>query len=197
MGPDLQILGLSEAVSSYIAVCLLPTVFFLWVMSPWSDRVGTRAFKNLFFGTYPSKSSWGNNPLSQKVHEAGGLRFHWLCIIYPSMMIVSIGALMIGVPVPFVGILQGITMLLAWTVPMQWVDIAEHGAESIHGDRGNLHPDALAWLTQKGFDSYREGERWRMTRKGQEYDHLTPVEFDAEMRKREWASKIIIFLSRR
>lgn len=177
----------------------LPLLGLLWVLSPLAVREGSKARKNILLATYPKVSVWGNNPASQRVHEGGGLRFQWLLIFAPLMVAVGFAMNAFGatVAIPFG---QIATLGLAWFVTRRWVDIAEHGAEAMHGDdamrHGTIDENSRKWMEHYNFASYRDAEAWRMTSAGQEYENMTPDEFKAAMHSRHWASRVILTLAK-
>lgn len=175
----------------------LPALLLIWTLSPFCIREGDRAEKNPLWATYPRRSINGNNPASQRVHEGGGFRFSAIltCLV---MAAFGFSAARFGGEevLPFAFAAQIAALMLVFNASERWLDIAEHGAEAMHGDSVTLDPAARAWLIEKDFGSYRDGEVWRMTPRGQDFENLTPFEFDAMLRKAEWRAKIVQLLAK-
>ena len=189
-----------------IVLTLAPLVFVLWWLSPWALVETERTARKTSVRSYfPRQSLDGNTPASQRVHEGGGGRLTALLMALAMCLVAAVShAFDHGTLLFVLGTFAQIASAgLVFNLTRRWVDVAEHGAEGIHGDAallaGELHPDAMAWIAdhfEDDVETYSDGEAWRMTRKGQEYSHLDPAGFLALMRKRRWASRISVFLAK-
>lgn len=175
---------------------LIPAALLLWCLSPFSVWESDKAKRSLLHATYPKVSKGGNNPASQRAHEAGGLRFFAVAIQPLLLGIGWLGSRETGSEALIGTILWQVGgAIVAWFLTRQWIDIAEHSAEALHGDTSTLDPNAQAWLLEKGFRTYREGEVWRMVQKGQDYDHMSEAEFDAKLKSVEARARVHLILA--
>lgn len=188
-------------IAGWLIPFLLPLAFAIFALSPLYVREGKEAARGVFGATWPRESDWGNNPLSQRVHEGGGARFWALLVAVPGMVL--IGLFGIGQTGEALGVNLGLQFLwraVSFFLTDRWIDVAEHGAEMIHGDAAQADRSidivSAAWMAKAGFATYSDAEAWRMTQPTQDYAHMTPEQFKALTASRRWASRIIIFLAR-
>jgi hypothetical protein len=190
-----------------LAPWTLPLVYLAWWLSPWSIRQTENYSKKRFFRSYWGRRVYnGNNPLSRRVHEGGGGRFTAILITLV-MALVAFASRWFEpgtIPLFLCTVAQIAAGAITFQLSERWIDVAEHGAEGIHGDRaqerGELHPEALEWLDgveakRPAFETYSAGEAWRLTQPNQSYSAMSPDEFTRLLRKRRWASRIILALS--
>lgn len=171
---------------------LIPALYLAWAMSPLPISEGTKAEKNPFFATYPTVSINGNNPASQRVHEGGGFRLGALVTVAVQL---ALAFLPLGL-MPVL-LLQFAAIPLVFIATRQFIDVAEHGAEVMHGDSVTLDPDAQRWAQQRGFSTYSAGEVWRMKHLSRsQYGHLSEAEIEALLARRRWLSRAVLFLAR-
>lgn len=192
---------------------LLPLLWLAWRLSPWASVETEDYAKKTFWQSYwAGTPQWGNNPASQRVHEVGGGRFSALIAGSAGLAVAALSGLCVplfemeGSDLPawlmagvFGTVIAVAAVMVTWNWTLGWVDVGEHAAEAMHGDKaladGELDPDALAWLTEKGFAIYGEGEAWRMTHRAEDYSDMTEAEFTDLMRSREWMARIILWLA--
>jgi hypothetical protein len=171
----------------------IPALLTVWYLSPFCGReTKLSAGRNALYSWWPKTSADGNNPASQRVHEKGGLRFFGLFVAVPVQALIGLASPDWVSAVIF----QVLVLLPAMYLTERVIDIAEHSAEVLHADKNGWVPQVQLWLNAKSFTTYRQGECWRMTRRHQDFEDMTPTEFNEAMRSKEWMAKIILLLAR-